>query len=181
MNPLNLHRTHGEQLFISCSAVGYVSQQSSCWDMFYMNRTKQANLSLCALRKYDFFGLELAHWRRKPQKSSCMYHSPVPCPVCVVSVGGPSEPPPLDVWSGLMFTVLLTECWRIWADKSPQCSLRSHVPSVGRHLWRGWANALLLASLCLALSFINTVAGANTSGKAGFSQRSNQCISTNLR
>lgn len=39
-------------------------------------------------------------------------------------------------------------------------------------------NGLILASLCLALSFINTVAGTDTSEKAGFSQRSKHCIST---
>ena len=84
---------------------------------------------------------------------------PVPCPVCVVSVGGPSEPPLLDVWSELMFTVLLTECWRIWADMSPQCSLPdwlcSHIPSVRRHLRRGWAtfcDSLVCVLLCLTLT-----------------------------
>ena len=148
--------------------------------MFYINWTIQANLSLCALRKYDCLGLELTHWRRKPQKSSCMYHSPapVPCPVCVVSVGGPSAPPPLDVWSGLMFTVLLTECWRIWADMSPQCSLPALSHSLSREASvQRLGNSLLLASLCPVLSFINTVAGTDTSKKGGFLQRSEHGIS----
>lgn len=39
-------------------------------------------------------------------------------------------------------------------------------------------NGLLLASLCLALSFINTVAGIDNSKKAGFSLWSKHCIST---
>ncbi len=39
-------------------------------------------------------------------------------------------------------------------------------------------NGLFLASLCLALSFINTVAGIDTSKKAGFSLWSEHCIST---
>lgn len=39
-------------------------------------------------------------------------------------------------------------------------------------------NGLLPAGLCLALSFINTVAGTDTSITAGFSQRLKQCIST---
>lgn len=117
-----------------------------------------------------------------------MYHNPVPapCPVCVVSAGGPSEPPLLDVWSGLMFTVLLTECWRIWADMSPQCSLPaclldwlcSHIPSVRRHLWRGWATAcysLACVSPCLSLTLWQELTPAKM---AGFSQRSKHRIST---
>lgn len=95
-------------------------------------------------------------------------HVPQPCAcalscLCCECRAGPSEPPPLDVWSGLMFTVLLTECWRIWADMSPQCSLPdclpdwlcSHIPSVRRHLWRGWATvccSLACVLLCLSLT-----------------------------
>lgn len=111
-----------------------------------------------------------------------MYHNPVPapCPVCVVSAGGPSEPPPLDVWSGLMFTVLLTECWRIWADMSPQCSLPACLTVLSHSLSqeisaRRLGNGLLLTGLCLAPSFC----GRNWhQQKARFSQWSKQCIST---
>lgn len=77
--------------------------------------------------------------------------------LCVASVGGPGAPPLLDVWSELVFTVLLTECWRMWADMSPQYSLLdwlcSHIPSVKRHLWRGWAtvsDALVCAFFSLS-------------------------------
>lgn len=143
--------------------------------MFYINWSIQANLSLCALRKYDCFGLELGTAEGSPSRVHAC--TTTPCLRLVLSVlwvhGGPSEPPPLDVWSGLMFTVLLTECWRIWADMSPQRSLPawlcSHIPSVGRYLRGGWAMALLLTGLCLAPSFINTVAGTDTSKRQGFS------------
>lgn len=102
--------------------------------MFYINGGIQASLSLCAPRKYDSSGLELYAGEGNPSRVHACTATPVPCPDCVVSVDGPSEPPSLDVWSGLMFTVPRTECWRIWADMSPQCSLppwlSSHIPSV---------------------------------------------------
>lgn len=155
--------------------------------MFYINWSIQANLSLCALRKYDCFGLELGTGEGSPSRvHACTTTLCLRLVLSVLWVQAAPEPPLLDVWSGLMFTVLLTECWRIWADMSPQCSLPaclldwlcSHIPSVRRHLWRGWAMACYLlacVSPCLSLTLWQELTPAKM---AGFFQRSKHRIST---
>lgn len=155
--------------------------------MFYINWTLQSTLSLCALRKYDCFGLELTHWRRKPQKSSCMYHNPCACALSCLccECRRPQQAATVrclewaDVYSP-SYRVLKDMGWHV-AAVQPACLtdwLHSHIPSVRRHLWRGWAMVCYLLSLCLALSFINTVAGTDTRKKAGFSPRSKHCVSS---
>lgn len=63
----------------SCSAVGYVRQQSSCWDTFYINQSIRANLSPCAPMKWLL-------WKRAPQTDAPteFMHAP-PASACASS------------------------------------------------------------------------------------------------
>lgn len=150
---LNQHLAHGEQ-FVSSRAAGYVSQQSSCWDMFYINWSIQANLSQCALRKYDCSRMELStrgapvEFMYVPQFCACTL-SRLCCeyrwPQWAATVGCLEW---ADVYSPL------TECWRIWADMSPWCRLAMLSRSLSEEiLWRqeAWATVCELLACILTL------------------------------
>lgn len=174
---LNLQSTWGEKLVhpLRCCWICQSAEQLWGYVLYKLKHTGEP-LPLCP-KEIWLLGLEL-DWGRKPQLSSCVHHSPVsvPCPVWVASVGGSSEPPPLDVWSGLMFRVLLSECWGIWGwhaaamqPPMPACLpewLCSHIPSVERHLWRSRATVCYSLALCHTLSFINTAVVADSSKNA---------------
>lgn len=142
--------------------------------MFYINWNVQPNLSLCALRKYDCFGLELGTGEREAPVE--FMHVPQPC-ACALSClccecRRPQQSATVrclewaDVYSP-PYRVLKDMGWHV-AAVQPACLTDCALtfPKSGGICEEGWATVCYSLAGALGLSFINTVAG--TCNRQGF-------------